>query len=649
MAIHQPRSASYHLQPMPQVEDVIADSWRRCQVSGLDQEARPEATLLGHAELRARQDAAAPLLLASRPQLQSLHAQVASVGHVAVVCDTDGMILDTLGDAHFLRDAERMALRPGACWSEHARGTNAIGTGLAMHGAVRVHAAEHYMRRHHRLSCAAAPVYGPTGQLLGLIDVSGPPDRAPDDVLARVCAASAIATQQCFAAAHPDATIVAIHADARQLALPQARLLAINRDGQVLGVSGEAAHDPALAALMATFSREGADRWLHALRRSSTNARTPDEAFHAKLVRPAHSMRQAVAQSTIVPSTRATTPARTPSQVPDASRTDADGPPLPDQDHPPVCSDRAPTTQKSSPPARHDPGFLPGVPARHFDIALRLLAADIPVLLQGETGTGKEVFARWLHSNGPLAEAPFVAINCAAVPENLIEAELFGYEEGAFTGARRKGMPGRLMEADGGILFLDEIGDMPPGLQTRLLRVLQDRVVTPLGGGRARPAHFRLLCATHRDLDAQVAAGEFRADLLYRINHFPLALPALRERDGLRDIIQNIADHHGAHRRGIRLLPALVDALASYAWPGNMRQLDNLFATLMALADDGATLDLDALPAPLRNALAADLVQDDAPDCPALIRRHGSASAAARAMGWSRSTFYRRWRAQSER
>ena len=244
---------------------------------------------------------------------------------------------------------------------------------------------------------------------------------------------------------------------------------------------------------------------------------------------------------------------------------------------------------------------------------------------------------------------------------------MFGYEEGAFTGARRKGMPGRLVEADGGILFLDEIGDMPLAMQTRLLRVLHDRMVHPLGGGRPRQANFRLICATHRDLSALVAAGSFREDLFYRINHYPLTLPPLRARPGLAGIIDAVAERHHAAERGIVLSASLRQAFLRYEWPGNLRQLDNLVATLLALCDDGGTVDMEDLPAALFEAMQprddapadarTDAMEDEnaestslpchgKPSCADLIREHGSASAAARAMGLSRSTFYRRLRLQ---
>lgn len=623
-------STSPGLFTAPRVREAIVGSWQRCRAAGLDMEARPDATLLTQAQLAARRDAGDVMLRTARPLLQSLYAQVAAASQVAVVCDADGVILASLGDGAFLRDAERLALKPGACWTEDARGTNAIGTGLATGEPVRVHGNEHYIRRHHRLSCSAAPFHHADGSLAGLIDVSGPPDRAPHDLLQRVCETSAILDQQLFLAAWPGASIVALHADPARLGMPDAHLLAVDGDGAIVGISHAGALlDTPAGQVMQQWRAEGIGRLLDSLQRGRAPQRLAEAKLHAQLLRPAIKRGTVLAREVAVPwAARNEAPLR---------------PSIPTED-----------ARQPSETSR-----LPGIASRLIDTARRLLAADIPVLLQGETGTGKDVLAHWLHEHSPLAAQPFVAINCAAIPESLIEAELFGYEEGAFTGARRKGMPGRLVEADGGILFLDEIGDMPLPMQTRLLRVLQDRMVHPLGGGRARQADFRLICATHRDLPALVAAGSFREDLFYRINHYPLTLPPLRARPGLDDIIDSVAERHGAGSRGVVLSPALRRALEGYSWPGNLRQLDNLLATLLALCDDGDSIEVEDLPADLlaamrdtvgvQDALREDhgtQVRNTRQDCAALIRQYGGASAAARAMGLSRSTLYRRLRQQ---
>jgi len=288
-----------------------------------------------------------------------------------------------------------------------------------------------------------------------------------------------------------------------------------------------------------------------------------------------------------------------------------------------------------------------------IDRSVRLLDADIPLLLQGETGTGKEVVARELHRRSARAGAPFIAVNCAALPESLIESELFGYLPGAFTGARRDGSPGLLREADGGTLFLDELGDMPLAMQSRLLRVLQEREVTPLGGSRAHPIDVTVIAATHRDLSAAAERGEFRADLYYRIAQSTLRLPALHEHVDLASVIEQLWRALGGDQIPMHLHPELVQDLANRRWPGNLRQLVGLLRSLMALGSVGSVVTRRDLPEDLQMhgsaqalphaSLSGSLesIELHAID-EAITTCDGNVAAAARKLGVSRSTIYRR-------
>ena len=227
--------------------------------------------------------------------------------------------------------------------------------------------------------------------------------------------------------------------------------------------------------------------------------------------------------------------------------------------------------------------------AESLRLAVRVKDRNLPVLIQGETGAGKEVFARQLHQASARRDKPFVALNCAAIPESLIESELFGYVGGAFTGAAAKGMRGLLQQADGGTLFLDEIGDMPLGLQTRLLRVLAEGEVAPLGAARRQAVDIQVICATHRDLAALVAAGGFREDLYFRLGGARFELPPLRERSDRLALIRRILDEETAHC-GVRieLGEAALECLLGYRWPGNVRQLRHVLRYACALCG-GAT------------------------------------------------------------
>jgi len=213
----------------------------------------------------------------------------------------------------------------------------------------------------------------------------------------------------------------------------------------------------------------------------------------------------------------------------------------------------------------------------------RVLNKEIPLLILGETGTGKELLARAVHQDSNRARQAFVAVNCASIPESLIEAELFGYEDGAFTGARRKGATGRILQANGGTLFLDEIGDMPLSLQARLLRVLQERCVTPLGSHKSIPVDIAVVSATHRNLREMCAASTFREDLYYRLNGLVVRLPALRDRSDLRTVARRIVLAE-APDGPPEISAPVMSLFERYGWPGNIRQLANVLRTAVVMA-----------------------------------------------------------------
>jgi transcriptional regulator with PAS, ATPase and Fis domain len=216
-------------------------------------------------------------------------------------------------------------------------------------------------------------------------------------------------------------------------------------------------------------------------------------------------------------------------------------------------------------------------------------------MILGETGTGKEVLAQAIHNESERSAKPFVAVDCAAIPESLIEAELFGYEEGAFTGARRKGSHGKIVMANGGTLFLDEIGDMPPSLQTRLLRVLQERMVTPLGSNKAIAVNTAVICATHRNVREMIQRGEFREDLFYRLNGLVVRLPPLRERCDLAMLVERILERECEVAPGLTVSKEVLALFCQYRWPGNVRQLSNVLRTAAVMAADDGSIELHHL------------------------------------------------------
>jgi transcriptional regulator of acetoin/glycerol metabolism len=612
-------------QPRGLVSDTILDSWQRCAKLGLSAEMRPRIDSKTTREMTELNDRFEELRRLCRPELESLYADARGTGSIVTLASPDGIVLDAVGSADFLDKASRVALRPGVLWNEGSTGTNAIGTALFERRPVEVRGGEHYFAPHRILSCSAAPIIDPYGRLAGVLDLSGESSVHHVHALGMVRFAVDHIEHRLFANdAARYSLMLRLHSDpallgtAREglLAFRDHRLVAANRYAmELFGLSwdelGRRRYDELLAS---PLPRAGEMTCLRDHVGTTLYARLdrPDEASRSNSVATASRPRASAV-------------------LPGAAR----------------IAPRAPR-----------PSFSPSAAAQ-LDSAVRLLNANVPILLQGETGTGKEVFARELHRRSARANGNFVAVNCAAIPEGLIEAELFGYVSGAFTGARKEGASGVLREANGGVLFLDEIGDMPLGMQSRLLRVLQEYEVAPLGGGKAVPVDFAIVCATHCDLETAVEEKRFRADLYFRIAQHTVYLPALRELADRIELVRSFWEQLGCADADIELSDAAVERLAAAAWPGNFRQLVGVLRSLQVLGTPGEIVDVAQLPEFLRRAPGHMAGSHAAPpDVPgaelsdiehaamqsALASCKGNVSAAAKQLGISRSTLYRRLR-----
>ncbi|MGJ7609830.1 MULTISPECIES: sigma-54-dependent Fis family transcriptional regulator [unclassified Variovorax] len=534
--------------PAPWIAPHISRSWQRSRP--VDHRAiDPEPMAL--ALLRERREQAMRLLNCAQPELDGLAEHAIGNGCVVVLSDASGLILEEVGSPDFLPKAQRIALQPGVEWSEDHRGTNAIGTALAEREALMVLGGEHYLSQNGGLGCAAAPIFTGRGEVAGALDISGETLRVNPHALGLVrMAAQQVEHRMLLAEARGH--VLRFHArpaligTAREglMVIEGGRIVAANRVAlELFGRSWEGLLD--LDAEV--FLGENWPRMEH--RRSLLT----------------------------LPGGRQIATVMERSQKPGSSNPTA----------------RRTTLAPGPAPAADDVQPL-------LDKAVRVLNEGVPVLVNGETGSGKEVFSRRLHAASRRSAGPFVAVDCASLPETLIESELFGYDEGAFTGARRKGMAGRIREAHGGVLFLDEIAEIPLALQTRLLRVLEERVVTPLGGGQGVAVDFDLVCATHGHLPALVAAGRFRADLMYRVAGFTVALPALSQRSDRHALIVRMFMESGGAAKQLRLESDALAVLAAYRWPGNVRELRSTLRAVAALADAGDSVTAAALPAHLQ-------------------------------------------------
>jgi transcriptional regulator of acetoin/glycerol metabolism len=290
--------------------------------------------------------------------------------------------------------------------------------------------------------------------------------------------------------------------------------------------------------------------------------------------------------------------------------------------------------------------------ARNVRSALRIADSNVSVLIQGPTGSGKEAFAHAMHLASRRASRPFIAVNCAAIPETLIESELLGYKAGAFTGARKEGMRGKILQSSGGTLFLDEIGDMPLTLQTRLLRVLEEQEIIPLGSETAVKVSLHVIAASHRNLREMISRSLFREDLYYRLNGITLELPALRDRADKERVIHQALAAESACGRPAAIETDALKGLMAYSWPGNIRELRNVVRTALAISDGGVIRQMD-LPREIREG-ASDISMEgpktvnplQAAERAALLRvieeHHGNMTRVAAELGMSRNTLYRR-------
>ena len=627
--------------PTGLVDERLARSWGRSMAAGLAPAGRAAADLPSPGELREAMACNHSLLTHSRPIMEYLFDQVRHSHSVVVLADRAGMLMHTLGSPGFVDKAERVALTCGASWHESHRGTNAIGTALAEGTAVEVHGGEHFLERNSFLTCAASPILSATGELLGILDISGDHRNGHAHTLGLVSTAARMIENRLLVATCKRNVRLHLHREPEGIGSVAEGIVAVSADGWIVGANRVALTQLGLhmGDVGATPLAQVLDVRLDDL--LSHHHRRPQQPQALRLRGGALLYAQVQLDAAAWPA------ARWVRGTPGA----------------PAANESADDAL-----ARLDTGDARWRAAA--DKARRVVGKPIAVLIQGESGVGKEVFARALHASGPRRAGPFVAINCAAIPEHLIESELFGHVAGASTGARKEGSLGRLREAHGGTLFLDEIGDMPLALQTRLLRVLQERSVTPVGASKAVPVDFALVCATHNQLMQAAEQGRFRQDLYYRINGLTVQLPALRERSDfvalLRRLLSDLATEQGLPV-DVEVAPDLLARLAAYSWPGNLRQLASVLRTACAMLVEGEdTLRWEHMPDDLVQALeVAPLAFGHPPDTPtapaalslqqlstaaidqALQAARGNMSQAARQLGISRQTLYRKLAARA--
>jgi transcriptional regulator of acetoin/glycerol metabolism len=557
----------------------VGVSWRRCLNDfNLDPAIDYRPTVVDQTRIKDLHAEHEELVVIARAEMDSLYEQISGSGYALLLADTSGVILTEKVDPSLKGMFTRAGLLVGAQWSEEREGTNGIGTCAVESHPITIHQSDHFRSRHIGLSCSAAPIRDPYGRVIAVLDassVSAAGSRESQMHTVALVNTSARLIEKClFLRRHQGDALLRFHHRPEFVDLLHDGALAVSADGIIVATD--------MTGLRLLGARDHRDL----IGRSVTDI---FDASFDELLATAASSRRAIWElrdnthgrryfASLVSTSRTSGLSRAPTTAPARPVVHLAG----------TKTNSMLTLQDL---AGDDPLML-----RNVRNAQRVADCAVPVLIRGPTGCGKEAFAKAVHLASNRARRPFIAVNCAAIPESLIESELFGYNAGAFTGARREGMRGRIVQSSGGTLFLDEIGDMPLTLQTRLLRVLEEQEVMPLGSEESVKVDLRIICASHRNLRELLARGMFREDLYYRLNGITLELPALAARTDKEALIRKCIASEVAPGASASIERAAFEQLAAYGWPGNIRELRNTIRTALAICEDN-TIRASDLPA----------------------------------------------------
>ena len=616
--------------PKHKPRQIIANSWQQCRETGIDPDAKRAPTVLSFEYLKAFMQEH-ELGQAGGEVLDSFSDLMAGSEHVLVLADAKGQMLHSVGQNQIQKKMEKINFMPGAAWSEATVGPNGIGTTLSLGRPELVLGSEHYCQGWQPWVCYGAPIYAPgNDRLIGAVDITGPARCVKNENLA-LTISIAKSIEQFLMIKH-----MKVREQRQEIVenmecrWPHEGLLLLHADGDFLDLNRRASRLLNLDIRNSTknnLAQKFPQLWRNLQPALSRTEGFNDFVFSANgqieldcRIEP-FSIRGRDAGWVLVLHEKRSQPKRK----------------IPDKRYFTFEDIKGTSIQLQK--------------------ALRLAQAaaqDLlknPVLIQGETGTGKELVAQAIHTGSAQGQGPFIAINCGALPADLVESELFGYEGGAFTGARRQGMPGKFEAANGGTLFLDEIDSMPMHVQVKLLRVIEESTVTRIGSHQACPVDCRIITASGKNLRQQTEAGEFRLDLYHRISILEIELPALRDREqDIKLLTQFFIDQacRSTGREPLSLSKEVEQSLREYHWPGNLRELHNL-CHRWVMTIDGTDITLDDVPDHLRQNqnpdnnrkeslknLGNDLIEKTLQDV------GGNVSRAADKLGIARSTLYRR-------
>ncbi|HHT7166882.1 TPA: sigma-54-dependent Fis family transcriptional regulator [Bacillus cereus] len=582
----------------------ISESWHRCKQANVNPHMNKGQKVLSSNIFREQKKKSEIFLDIALPQIQNLRKTIDELQMMALLIDPDGYVLSLSGNKQTLKRAKHINFIEGVKWTEATVGTNAIGTALEIEEAIMISGTEHYSVASHSWSCAAAPIHNDDGKLIGILDFSCPIEFSHPYMLGMVTSIAHAIERECSIRVHQN-----------ELHLIHRFLDVIDSDEQVVICN----HRDVIVSASKSV-RERVTNW--------SRMKLEDLVHHGletKLEIPVYSNERMIGKCMYL------------------------------KENKQMNTYSAFTFIKGI--------TFPGVTGtskafQHILEEIKLVSpTDASVYVCGETGVGKEYVARAIHENSPRKDGPFIAVNCGSLPKELMESELFGYAEGAFTGARRQGYKGKFEQANGGTLFLDEIGEVPPEMQVALLRVLQERTITPIGSSKEVPVNIRIITATHKDLLRLVEEGKFRQDLYYRLHVYPLYVPSLIER---KEDIPYFIQHFCERKNWNVVFPkSICNQFLQHTWPGNIRELVNALERIYILSQgreicekqvafliqtmmgNQQQLELQVENKTEHTLNFREKIQRDSM-IEALQKTNGNVSLAAKLLDVPRSTFYKR-------
>jgi transcriptional regulator of acetoin/glycerol metabolism len=615
----------------PGLRKVIFDSWERSKNNQVSFQPTQAPMIFEGEMLEKHKNALRKFIDISLPIMENLYKFVADAGFVIVLSDKEGCILEVIGSDEAKKTGRIANFVPGGQWSEEIAGTNSIGTAIVIDQPIQIRGREHYCLMFHPWCCSASPIHDPNNRIVGTLTIAGPIDKVHPHTLGMVVTAvKAIETQMRLQEALYTLESNSNYKNAVMESISEG-ILAINSEGKVTHVNNIMARylgvDPNKTGKVFFELLDPRNKDVYDIVHNQHIVTDYEIDIHTRHGRntylltthPSHG--DGVSEGLVLVISELKRAQRLAQRM----------------------SGSEGTLTFSNLIGKH-PKFLETI-----DLARNAAGSISTVLLLGESGTGKEVFAQSIHNGSLRKRGPFVAINCGGIPRELIASELFGYTDGAFTGAKRGGKIGKFELAQGGTIFLDEVAEMPLDLQTTLLRVLETKTITRVGGNKEIPVDVRIIAATNKDLNEVISQGKFRQDLFYRLNVFTINIPPLRER---KDDIPLLAFHLIENlcvklkkEPIVKVDKKVWEAFNSYDWPGNVRELQNVLERVVNVCND-VVLTVEHLPQELvsdKTTPSFDLpVQSYEKELiKSLLEQHNrNITRVARELGIARTTLY---------